>query len=169
MSENKSPTRFSCPQLTSSVRTSPSCCRDMPYSCIRCSKSDVCARPSRSYLRANSMTSRTLQRNKTTVKSTYSWCSRFANQVKLHCSSQSYFECDSGKPVDHVFRFYATQQFEGLGQVKEDPLVVIREILASDEIKNGFIVSHQVGGTASYLLLHAGHLHTLYKHVSCKT
>ena len=61
ISEKRSPTRTSCPQFCSSMRTSPSCCLGTSYSCSRCSKSDVCARPSRSYLRANSMTSRILQ------------------------------------------------------------------------------------------------------------
>ena len=60
MSEKRSPTRFSWPQLRSRVRTRPSCCRDTPVSCKRCSRSEVCARPSLSYRNENSMTSRTL-------------------------------------------------------------------------------------------------------------
>ena len=66
---NRSATRLSLPQCISSVRTRPNCGRGSPNSDSRCRRSEVCARPSRSYRRANNATSLSLQTEQTAVDS----------------------------------------------------------------------------------------------------
>ena len=66
---NKSATRLSLPQCISSVRTRPNCGRGSPNSDSRCRRSEVCARPSRSYRRANNATSLSLHTEQAAVGS----------------------------------------------------------------------------------------------------